>query len=97
MKPQKVKTAVKVAPVIHNHANLDIPQIEARELLGVHRNNWQANTVHLYASDKPGYVYAIGRRDNGVIVCTEDNLDECMNFRIALDYWKHGQKVYTRD
>ena len=98
LKSAGVATVVP-APRIHNNTDLELSDIEALVLVGIHQNNWQHRNIKLYADPKDAaYVYVVGRFDDGsAIVLSHDLLSECMNFRIALDYWKHGNKIYTRD
>ena len=83
---------------IHNHTGLTLEAIEAQELIGIHVNNWQRRTVRLYQDWLPDSILAVGTfHDGSAQVISREKLSECMNFRIALDYWKHGHKIYTRD
>ena len=73
------------------------------KLIGIHVNNWQRRTIKLYedpatVGTTDEFVYSVGRfHDNSTIVVAHERLSECMNFRVAIDYWKHGKKIYTRD
>lgn len=88
----------KQLPKICNETGLTLGVIESQELIGIHINNWQHRTVKLYQDWLPDSVLAVGRfHDASTIVISREKLSECMNFRIALDYWKHGKKIYTRD
>ena len=95
----KKKPVPVPVPTVHLNTTLTVEEIESLELVGIHQNNWQRRNVRLYADPLDAeFVYAVGRTDDGsAIVTSHDRLSECMNFRITLDYWKHGQKVYTRN
>lgn len=86
-------------PAVHNNTDKTLADIEALTLVGIHINNWQRRTIRLYADPlNSTHVYSVGRvHDGSAIVLSHDVLAECMNFRIAIDYWQHGNKVYTRD
>ena len=85
-------------PMIYNETGLTLGVIESQELIGIHINNWQRRTVKLYQDWLPDSVLTVGRfHDGSTIVISRERLSECMNFRIALDYWEHGKKIYTRD
>jgi hypothetical protein len=95
MKTKKIEVK---EPVVHNHTGLTRGAIESQELIGIHVNNWQQRTVKLYKDWLEDSVLTIGTFHNGeTVVISREKLSECMNFRIAIDYWKHGQKIYTRD
>lgn len=91
---QKVEQKMKV----NNTTGLLLEVIEAQPLIGIHVNNWQRRTVKLYQDWLEDSVLTVGTFHDGStqVICRE-KLSECMNFRIALDYWKNGQKVYTRN
>ena len=88
-----------VSPKIHLNTTLTVEEIEKLVLVGIHQNNRQRRNIRLYADPNDiEFVFAVGRTDDGsAIITSHDRLSECVNFRIALDYWKHGNKVYTRD
>ncbi len=102
MKAAPKKTVVPKEPKLHNHCSpLTLAEIESFPLVGIHQNNWQRRNIRLYQNqlaEAEGCVYSVGRFEDGsAIVVSYDKLADCMNFRIAVDYWQHGNKVYTRD
>ena len=94
---QKKSEPVKVK--IHQNTDKTVEEIQALEMIGLFRNNWQRRQIQLYADPASAeFVYAVGiSYDDTMIITSHDRLSECMNFRIAIDYWAHGKKVYTRD
>lgn len=90
--------APKVETKIHNHTNLTLDQIEAMELVGMIRNNWRGRMVCLYSSGDgdPTMLYMVGKSfDLSMYVVSYE--PQGKNESIAIDYWKHGKKIYTRD
>ena len=85
-----------ISPKIYNNTDKTIEEIEARSILGVIKNNWRQRMVRLFPGDDATKLYMIGTSFDGtVIVVSHEEMG--MNEGIALDYWKHGQKIYTRD
>lgn len=84
---------------LYNNTGLDEYIIRSLELIGVVKNNWMKRYVELYRDpEDDAFVYSVGKSfDGSKIVIAREQLSECLNFRIAIDYWKHGRKIYVRD
>lgn len=95
LRPGIEKPVAPKVPVVHLNTALTVGQIEALPLVGIMQNNWMRRRIRLYADPMDAdYVYSVGRFDDGSAIVTDHNLlSESMNFRVAIDYWKHGQKV----
>lgn len=80
----------------NNTTTLTREEIVALPIVGYVRNNWMRRFVTLYKSPSPYKLYMIGRAfDDSLEVISEEDIG--MNERIAMDYWQHGMKIYTRD
>lgn len=80
----------------NNTTTLTRDEIVRRPIVGIVKNNWRGRLVTLYESPSPYKVYMIGRSfDDSLEVITEEDIG--LNEKIAMDYWKHGGKIYTRD
>jgi len=80
----------------NNTTTLTKEQILALPVVGIIRNNWRKRLVTLYESPSPYKVYMIGKSfDNQLEVITEEDIG--LNEKTAMDYWKHGKKIYSRD
>ncbi|GAC1495725.1 MAG: hypothetical protein NVS1B6_00120 [Steroidobacteraceae bacterium] len=87
-------------PTIHNNTpSFSVEQIEALPLVGIHRCNWREREIKLYFDPTDdAFLLSVGRSYDGHdIVTSRDRLAGCLNFKVAIDYWKHGNKVYTSD
>lgn len=81
---------------INNTTDKTIEEIQAMPLVGKIRNNWRERNVDLYLSNEDGMLYMIGTTfNNSLQVISHEQIG--MNEKIALDYWKYGNKIYTRD
>lgn len=80
----------------NNTTTLTREEIQKLPVVGMIRNNWRLRMVTLYESPSPYKVYMIGISfDLRLEVITEEDIG--LNEKIAIDYWKHGRKIYTRD
>jgi hypothetical protein len=88
-------TTAKSKPVtqtVHNNTALSIEQIESRGLIGCIKNNWRQRNIRLYPGDEATKLYMIGVSfDGSAVVISHEDIG--MNEGVALDYWKHGNKV----
>ena len=89
-----------------NYTEVHHKEVMGYKLIGILINNWSQRTILIYEDpldpiDEAGlaeHVYAVGfHSDRKTILVTREKLAECRNFAIAIDYWKHGGKVYVRD
>jgi len=86
----------KMATRLYNHTTPSREEILARPVVGVIHNNWRRRLVTLYQCNSPWKLYMVGRAfDDSMEVITEEDIG--LNEKIAMDYWKHGKKVYIRD
>ena len=78
---------------------MSLEDIEDLELVGIFKSNWSLRTMRLYRDPySEDHVMVVGRTfDGSKVILSRERLSESMNFRIAVDYWRHGQKVYERD
>ncbi len=80
----------------NNTTTLTREEITKKPIVGIVKNNWRGRMVTLYESPSPYKVYMIGVAfDKTLEVITEEDIG--LNEKIAMDYWKHGGKIYTRD
>lgn len=87
-------------PMVHNYTEFSIVAIKEMPLVGIVHNKFQGRMIRLHTDpvNPETHVLTIGTFQDGMtIVVSRESLRENMNFRIALDYWAHGKKVYVRE
>ncbi len=84
-------------PVTYNNTDKSPEEIEALPIVGIQMNNWRQRRITLHADPDAdsGCVYSIGKSFDGrdIVIALEPRAAFCT----ALDYWKHGEKVFTSD
>jgi len=96
MTKRKVNKVVEPQVKVYNNTKLAWDEIESKPLVGIIKNNWRMRTVYLYQSEESNMLYMVGKSFNLLqIVISYEQMG--LNEHNAIDYWKHGQKVYVRD
>lgn len=80
----------------NNSTKLTRAEIEALPVVGMIRNNWRQRFVTLYAADDPTRLYMVGVSFDGNL-CVISLEDIGQNEAVAMDYWKHGNKIFMHD
>lgn len=82
---------------INNLTSKSAEEIESNmKLVGIIKNNWRQRLVKLYKNGEDDMLYMIGTAfDKSMQVISYEPIGH--NEAVALDYWQHGEKVYTRD
>ncbi len=96
---QKIISQKKQEMKVINNVSRSLEEIRLLPIVGRIKNNWRQRDVTLYAADidiQIGKLYMVGVAHDGTfMVISYEPIG--LNEQIALDYWKHGQKVLVRD
>ena len=70
--------------------------IRSRPIVGMIRNNWRRRHVTLHLGAEEDTLFMIDTTfDRKRMIISHEKIG--MNERCAMDYWKHGNKVYVID